>query len=298
MVRYIFPFTLLLCVSAYSETIVNDDISYDLRRGILSDVCNHTPYLQECAFSGITQTKLNIPPSNLADHSAISDEEWVYAAPFLMPDKHPLKKKLDKIFSKSRVTESVETLTQAGFSTKGVRLWSGIVVARHPDCKGYIFKLFTDEQTGYYDLKRLTDRIKGARLAQEVVDKYSLHAEFKIPKKWIYVLPEKPKSAYPDQAKHFVLVAEDMDIIPRAQNYAKWTRISHHKLAAVYLLITEAGLYDCVYAFNLPFSYDGRIAIIDTEQFQGWPIPYFKLTKYLNSETQEYWNSLIDSGGK
>ncbi len=112
-------------------------------------------------------------------------------------------------------------------------------------------------------------------------------------------MPTEPSP--PDRSKYvrknFVLVVEDMNILNQKENEAKWrsVEITPSLLDAVDLLLDEAGLSDSVFAFNIPFSYDGKISVVDTEYFHRWPIRFGPLKHYLSPEMQEYWKFLIKS---
>jgi hypothetical protein len=119
---------------------------------------------------------------------------------------------------------------------------------------------------------------------------------FKVPLKWIYILPSHPAPENTLHPKYLVLVAEDMKILSKKKNYHNW----HYKmtiplLEAVFTVLTEGGFYDAMYAFNMPYAKDGRIALIDLEQYNGWPVPYHKLSKYLNSQMRAHWELLIQT---
>ena len=235
-----------------------------------------------------------------AYYPSLTYDEWQAIAPYLLPDTHPVKSELDALFSRSRITTDLEAFRMAGFITKGPGQWSSTVVARHPKLKGVILKLFFDSQSNIDEYKKLMNRIHGAERAEEIITEHKWHHLFKVPRKWIYLLPSpphpEPASSYP---KYFILVAEDMGILPRKENYARWRSkwITPSFLDTLFILLTEGGFYDAVYAFNLPFSKDGRIALIDLEEHDGWPIPYFKLNRYLTGDMIAYWNLLIEKGG-
>lgn len=230
---------------------------------------------------------------------SISYSDWQKVAPYIIPNSHPAKDALDKIFTKTRASYNLESLQAAGFTTKGPGQWSHTIIARHPKLKGFLVKLIADVQPDIDDAAKVVERAEGAALAREIIIKHGFQDIIKVPRKWIYVLPKDPAPPAGAFPKRFILVAEDMNILPRKQNYAKWQShsLTKHKLDAIFILLTEGGFYDLPYAFNLPFSKDGKIAIVDTEKFRGWPIPYYKLNQYLNSEMDAYWNLLIQQNG-
>lgn len=205
----------------------------------------------------------------------------------ILSDSHPLKQKLDALFS-TRITQSKDTLKQAGFKLVVKGHYSDTVVAQHPDIPGYFFKLYTDDQVGINAEEQLMRRIHGANVAKEIIARHGWEHYFKVPQKWLYHLPDSEGSV--------VLIAEDMELYSRNGNLKKWAskKVKKEMLEILFVFLTEGGFVDSVYPFNIPFSRDGRLAIIDTEKYHAWPIPYHRLTKYLRYDTQVYWVELIN----
>ena len=115
---------------------------------------------------------------------------WNDVQPYLLPENHPAKAALDKIFKKSRATASLIAMRKAGFKFENPRTLNRLVAAKHSSIKGYLVKAFTDEQTmvsneGYHWIQR----INGARIIQESIDRHGCNWFMKVPKKWIYPLP-------------------------------------------------------------------------------------------------------------
>lgn len=224
--------------------------------------------------------------------------EWQTVAPYLLPDLHPAKASLDKVFAKGRPTKNTKALEKAGFHIISEGHWSSTIICTHPKVSGFFIKLFTDDQENIDDIRKLINRIKGANLARKIIEEKGWQHLFKAPRKWLYLIPPGEEDRWP-APKKVLLVAEDMNIFPKAENYRRWSSNSFMNpelLAAVFTLITEGGFNDSVYPFNLPFGRDGRIAILDTEKFNGWPIPYYKLTSYLSNEMQLLWMHFIEQG--
>ncbi len=85
-----------------------------------------------------------------------------------------------------------------------------------------------------------------------------------------------------------------MDLYDSDQNYEIWKsdQVTEELLTDFYTLCEELGLKDCAKPENAPFSKDGRIAFIDTQTTQAWPVRYKKLTPYLSEERQVLWKKL------
>lgn len=216
---------------------------------------------------------------------------------YLMPDDHPIKAKLDAIFSSARVLESLETLRKAGFKTGQPRVFTRVIVARHPSFPGYLFKLFLDAQR--YDkvlplYKYWGERIQGARLIQQEINNRGWQHLFKVPQKWIYALPPKPAAKSDFYAKNYLLVVEDMQIFPASENNKMWKsdalpyEILHH----LFILVKELGLSDSMKPDNNPFSKDGRIAFVDTQAFHRSP-RFRNMLPYLSSKNKKVWGEFI-----
>jgi hypothetical protein len=111
-------------------------------------------------------------------------------------------------------------------------------------------------------------RIRGARAIQVAINSHGYANLLKTPKKWIYPLPVEPAPAAGSFRQNFILVYEDMNAISVSKNKAKWksAAMTRKLFKAIYEVVKEVGLIDCVYAFNMPFSTDGRVAFVDTEQ--------------------------------
>lgn len=223
---------------------------------------------------------------------------WNTLSPHFLPSDHPVKKELDKIFKKYRAIHSEETMSKAGFTGAKIRQWTRLVVAKHPKMKGFIFKAYLDTQhphRGLPEYEFWLKRIMGVRLLQEYIDQHEWNHEFKVPRKWIYPLPEHPssKGKYP---KNFILIAEDMDIYSDEENEKIWKSnyVSPELLDHLFQMITDLGFRDCAKPDNIPFSKDGRIALIDTQSYHESSIAYGSLLYHLNQSNKQHWDDLIN----
>ncbi|MEC7840082.1 MAG: hypothetical protein VX777_08595 [Chlamydiota bacterium] len=230
----------------------------------------------------------------------VSENIWNSILPHLISESHPMKKTLDEIFhSNTRVVFNSKSLKKAGFKNTKPGKWSGTIVATHKKLKGYLVKMYTDDQKGYIDWAKFIDRVKGAKSIKKAIEKNGWNNIFKVPNKWIYPLPESPAPPIGYSRKNFVLLVEDMDLLPKNVNLRMWRGAPMKKtmLNAIFLLLKEEGLRDSVYAFNLPFSKDKKIALVDTEYHHIWPVHYLSLLQYLSPSNREYWKQLVKNGG-
>ncbi len=183
----------------------------------------------------------------------------------------------------------------SGFTPLQEREVTKIFVAKHPELKGYVIKIYLDTYRTrgkeppliYY-----ITRAKGAALIQTSIDSLEASETFKTPRKWIYPLPEHVSSSK-DPTHHFLLIVEDMGILPRKDNCQKWKCLRDHQtLDLLHTIVKENGLHDSLTAPNIPFCHDGKIAFVDTAVNLRWPVRYSKLDKYLNPKMRAYWQKL------
>lgn len=231
----------------------------------------------------------------------VDEGRWNMLAPFFLPEEHPIKPKLDKIFSdKTRVCLNLSTLDYAGFDIVALTKNNRLVVAKHKKLKGYLVKLHTDDQLNIDEGMEWFWRIEGAQIIDKAISRLGYQALFKVPKKWIYPLPSQDTVPEGFRRNHFILIVEDMKILSYHDNFALWKNpnvLTQDKLNALFTLIKEEGLYDSIYPDNVPFCKDGKLAFIDTQHYGKWPIRYHVPLKYMSPASQSYWNQLIQNNG-
>jgi hypothetical protein len=229
------------------------------------------------------------------DNPYITKEMWDKVRPYLMPHNHPIRAKLDKIFKEFRATVNSSTAAKAGFEKKEPAKFSFCVITKHKKLKGYYFKFFYDFQSGQNDCIKLATRAAGAASINEAITRLGLESMFKAPKKWLYALPEHPAPPEGTHRKNFILIAEDMLLLPSKVNRAKWknNNFSEKRLRGFYALLKDQGLDDSVHPFNVPFCRDGKIAFVDTEHHSKRFVNYGILSKYLSKKNQKIWESII-----
>lgn len=219
--------------------------------------------------------------------------------PFLIPETHPIKARLDAFFHKERYTFCEATLKEGGFSHYRPRDFTRLIVAKHPRFPGYVFKLYLDVQQYYKsrpEWKQWVARVKGSRLIRQEIEKQGWQHLFKVPQKWIYRLPPVPKPEKGYIPKYYILVEEDMELVSDGKNKALWKsdKITHAFLTKLHHLIYTLGLLDCAKIDNIPFSEDGRIAFIDTQTYDASTIAWESLNDNLNSKNRDFWIELTE----
>jgi hypothetical protein len=269
-----------------------------VKEGFYSVASDFPHYEVEAIRDGVvlstSGTLLN--PTYNAAYPNYTTDEWLQIAPYLLPNTHPVKPKLEKLFRKERFISTLETLKKGDFDVRGPGS-GGTLVAKHKKLPDVLIKIFPDNEP-INELKQFMKRINGAQVAREIIAKYHLDWVFKVPRKWIYILPQEPQATGP-YPKNLVLVVEDMEVLPKSDNYPMWksSSMTKKKLDAIFILLTEGGFNDLALAFNIPFCKDGKIAVIDTEDYHKWPIPYNRLNKYLSDNMIDYWDGLASKGG-
>lgn len=234
----------------------------------------------------------------------VSNEVWEQVQDYLMPDDHPMKEKLDQIFSNSRALADQESMVAAGFAPAQPMPRTKITVTRHSEIPGYVIKAYLDvtprggknRPEHYFLIKRVI----GSRLIQKSIRDHNYEHLLKVPKKWIYLLPDEPSPPPHYLRKVCILVEDDMDIFDNKKNKKKWgsKQVTKELLKAFYTVITELTLSDSTKLPNCPFSRDGRVSLIDTQMFNTGYMKYDKLTRHLSPPMQTYWKELISNAGQ
>ena len=231
-------------------------------------------------------------------HSYVSEKVWKTVTPYLMPEDHPLKGKLDALFSQNRVIQNGDSLIRAGFDNKRPEPYTKVIVTRHKEMPGYIFKLYTDDKKGFKnDPEYLTwvYRARGAKVVRKVIQEQGWEAYFKAPQKWIYPLPPKPAAKKGHSQKNFILVEEEMDILPIQTILSKWKNgtMTKDHLEMLFFIITRTGLRGGCKVDNIPICKDGRIAFVDTQRNLLWPLPYERMFQVLHGDMRKHWQALV-----
>lgn len=233
-----------------------------------------------------------------AENTPIPPDILEQIKPYLLPKNHPARKTLDRMFKKQRPTADIISLRKAGFRVKQRKSDNHIYVVSHAKLQDYLLKCLLDSQVGYSDINTCFERIKGANKISEVINKYGFNKFFKVPKKWIYLLPKGQKTPDHYEQKNMILVVEKLNIMRPIANREHWyssKAVSKELLTALHTILSEVGLSDSVYIDNIPFCSNGKIAFVDTERFNLWPVPFHRLTHNLSDRRKELWLELINN---
>ncbi len=221
--------------------------------------------------------------------TTISENIWHEVSPFMLPDDHPIKKKLDTIFSEPDVIKDTLSFYRAGFHMRRPANARKIIVATHRDLNGYIFKLFLDSQEINTEWQHFLKRIYGSKLIRKTIEEKAYTASFKVPYKWLYLIPNKT------EGRKFILIAEDMNLLPHLNNKATWkNQMTYEQVYMLWDIFETCGLYDSVYIHNVPFCKDLKMAFVDTEDFYHWPVPYNRLNKHFSKAKRQFWKKITN----
>lgn len=230
----------------------------------------------------------------------ISQEARGKIRPFILPEDHPAKAKLDKIFHATRASFDDQSLKKAGFDIKFKQPRSFIRVVSHPSLPNYLIKLVTDVQIEEKDKHPpwywFVNRCLGVKKIHEVLAQNNIKY-FVAPKKWIYPLPINP---YPTSKnsrqirKLVVLLVEDMQLTTKYDNLSAWKReITSKHLDELFLIMKAVGGHS-YRAENIPQTKKGTFAFVDTE-YPKSPPRYSDIRRYLSSGKRHYWDRLVEA---
>lgn len=221
---------------------------------------------------------------------------WEELQNYFLPEDHELKPRLDKLFKSRKILKSEHSLYDAGFDILAHNPRNDLIVAKHYQFPGYVFKIFPDRCAMDRDWYYFRKRVRGARVIAAAIRRHRWTDQFFAPKKWIYPLPVTSYPGYTGYPKkHFILIAQEVKRIKSSSKHRKLWRselITPQLLTRLHTLIQENGMADSVFIDNIPLCEDGRIAFIDTEYYHNWGIPYARLLPYLSKPMQAHWQSL------
>ena len=254
--------------------------------------------LDELQNSAVYKAVTPLRKSQQVKNSHLDETIWEAVRPYLIPDHHPIKAKLDRIFGASRVTTNQYTIKDAGF--KLTKQQGGhIIASKHKKLKGYVIKMFMDYKVTEESWKKWVSRVEGANLIRSTLKKLGLNHKFKVPKKWIYQLPENPPPDANYPHNHFILVVEDMHLVKPKTNRQRFReKATPELLDQIYVVSEMLGLYDSPRSSNLSWTKHGKLAFVDTESFYKWPVQYHPLVEHLSRANRPYWKKLTKHARK
>jgi len=228
---------------------------------------------------------------NFENHPSITKEMRKRIEPHLLPLDHPAKPILDKLFSKKGITETLDSLVEAGFITVSVRPTSYVIVVKHPALPGYLMKIYLESETRIKQEREgwewLTFRCIGAKNIRNVIKEKKLKY-FSVPDKYLYPLPIA-SGAY---NQPIILICTEMHLLDQEKTNRIWMdQITKEHLKELYELLCVGGSSPHV-RWNMPFTKEGKFTCIDTEH--PFRRPNFKVVnKYLSPKNAKLWNKIV-----
>lgn len=207
-------------------------------------------------------------------------------AKYLLPDTHPLKVNLDKIFS-FHVLANQDTFLKAGFDNNQPQAVSKVLVARHPLLPNHLVKAYLGNDTSNKGKKTgpewLISRCKGAMEIKKLIGKYKIK-NFTVPQKWIYVTPQN----------ELVLLVTDENIVSSEETIDAWKNKVNKKVLDELYIILSQGLASCYVLANIPYTKRGIFSCVDTED-STQKYKYDIVRSSLSPEMQKYWDKITQN---
>lgn len=233
---------------------------------------------------------------NFEDNPLLTKKMQAMMEPYLLPLDHPAREALDLIFSRGRVVQDEQSLRHAGFSVSFIGSRSAVIVARHHLVPGMIFKIYRDsDPKGRRDhpgWEWLTQRCVNAKKMRDLIAKYDL-VYFKVPEKWLYILPLNSVASPSKNLQPVILLATDMEIENHEETRIAWKRVINRRHLDELYVILKSGYGSTCLISNIPFTKQGTFALVDLEH----PKRKFNMRdveKYFSEPMKYYWRSIID----
>ncbi|MDP1880735.1 MAG: hypothetical protein Q8K60_07330 [Parachlamydiaceae bacterium] len=186
----------------------------------------------------------------------------------LLPKTHPIYVQLHEIFTDLHQFDSPDHWRKSGFYVNE-RAHRGLMVGSHPSIQGYLFKKFDHSISQKEQILNYLRRINGARNLSKFIASNQLKF-IVVPKKWLFPLPKKFNNTKTNK-KTYLLVVEKMNIcggeLDRTGEIEQCYRnIDIDVLRELCMVVFNFRGLDSVLR-NMPFTYQGQIAFIDTERW-------------------------------
>lgn len=209
---------------------------------------------------------------------------------YFLPKDHFLQLKLINLFQNKKLFKSPKYLQKKGFKVMK-RVHRDLMVISHSSIPDYLFKKFQDHIPLAVQLDNYLKRIQGANALREFIATQQLQ-HIVVPQKWLYELPEQFSDPLTGE-KNFILIVEKMNICPggkdsKGEVARRYRSIDKEILREICIVLnTFRGLDSMIH--NLPFTYQNKIAFIDTEKWSEKRKGFLKnIIPFLNRERREY----------
>lgn len=237
---------------------------------------------------------------NLENNQYIPEAIKEKMRPHLISLHHPMRKVLDKLFMRKRITVDSKTFRKAGFHILATGPRSFVKVARHRYLPGYLVKANLDTTTQLKGERESWEwfvyRCRGAKKVKDVIKSKKIK-HFVVADKWLYCLPEEPSppNDYAHRRHLAILLVTDMDLAPEEENLEAWKSIiTKEHLRELYTIIARAK-GSSYRPDNISYTNSRKFAFIDTEYPTAKP-DFKSIRHYLNADMKIYWDKLVKNG--
>ena len=214
----------------------------------------------------------------------------------LLPEDHPLQSQLKNLFENSDMFKSPQQLRREGFDILEAGR-SGLMVASHPAIN-YLIKKFQDKIAQKHQVNNYLKRVTGARALREFIKLNNLQ-HIVVPQKWLYRLPNSfsdPKTG----EMTYVMIVEKIDICSGGKDPTG--EVARRYYTMDFDILKEL----CIVAYhfngldsrldNMPFTYENKIAFIDTEHWKHTGKEFLRhAMHYLSQDRQEYALAVLEA---
>lgn len=212
-------------------------------------------------------------------------EKGLNPKPYELPGRSPLRKTLNAIFNDPNCMKNENAFKKAGFKTLFFRKKGSLRVASHPDLKGYLFKLYLEDEVGSWmpeRQNRLTQRCVSAAQIRKRIKKEKMKF-FTVPDKWLYKVPKR---------NYYVLVVQDMKLTSRKKSEKAWKKkITVEHLHELYHILND-GYASLAITQNIAYTKKGTFACIDTE-FGKRKFDMSRIMNKLSPSIRWTWDSIL-----
>jgi|EndMetStandDraft_5_1072996.scaffolds.fasta_scaffold37093_3 hypothetical protein len=213
-----------------------------------------------------------------ASKEAVNPYNKQVLKPYLLPKSHPLYPQLRNLFKNPKMFKSADEFRKEGFHIQFGH--KGLMVASHPNIKGYLFKKFPDKRSKETQLENYIRRIEGANTIRKFIEGNHFK-HLMVPQKWLYRTPYG-----------YILIVEKMDIYNLNETNNRYFQIDPEILKELCTTLHALGGCDA-FTRNQPFTRSGKIAFVDTEHVGHMRNAFHKhILPALRHEMREYAISL------
>lgn len=209
---------------------------------------------------------------------------------YLLPKDHFLQSQLKDLFVRPKMFNSKNEWRAAGFNVSN-RVHRGLMVASHPNAKGYLFKKFQSIISQKEQLENFLERLEGADALRQFIQKRKMQ-HIIVPQKWLYKLP-KIFTGDTSEERAYILIVEKIDLCEGCshnigQIAPKYYNMDYETLKELCNVVYFFRGLDSVLG-NMPFTRQNQIAFIDTEKWRLNRPGYFrKAMPFLSPDRQRY----------